>query len=328
MSGSPKPPTALTVLGGFLGAGKTTYLNRLLASELAEGVGIVVNDFGAICIDEQLVVCREDRLISLANGCVCCDLGENLVDALFSLREHPAKLHTIIVEASGVADPARIGRIARIGSHFKLNAIVTILDVFNVRQHVKDRYISDTIVRQIRAADLLILNKCDLVPPEVAQEISVWLEGMVPHLPKVLASQTNAPFELLLKSNSDGSASLQTTSARSVFPYAEATENVRHDGIFQAWTFIADRAFDPERLETALASLPTTIIRGKGIVSIAGGAGRSVFHLVAGQWDLTPCPHGYDHTGRTELVLIGVGPLPTTHFDTVFQNALSFDPSS
>ena len=82
MSGSPKPPTALTVLGGFLGAGKTTYLNRLLASELAEGVGIVVNDFGAICIDEQLVVCREDRLISLANGCVCCDLGENLVDAL------------------------------------------------------------------------------------------------------------------------------------------------------------------------------------------------------------------------------------------------------
>ena len=114
----------------------------------------------------------------------------------------------------------------------------------------------------------------------------------MPHLPKVLASQTNALFELLLKSNSDGSASLQTTSALQFFLMQRRLRMCVTTVSFRRGVSIADRAFDPERLETALASLPTTIIRGKGIVSIAGGGrpigfpfgGRSVGSHTVSAW--------------------------------------------
>ena len=105
--------TPLTVVGGFLGAGKTTLLNHLLR-QTKQRLAVLVNDFGAINIDAELVASHNGNTISLANGCICCSIGDNLVEALVDLTRQRSLPDHIIIEASGVADPARIAELARL----------------------------------------------------------------------------------------------------------------------------------------------------------------------------------------------------------------------
>ena len=169
----------VTVLTGFLGAGKTTLLNRILNGEHGLRIAVLVNDFGSINIDADLVVGVEGGgdVISLANGCVCCSIRDDLMTAVTQVIERPERPEYIVLEASGVAEPAGIAVTfmdPRVRDRIRLDSILCLVDaaqVFAVPE------LMELKLRQIAFADMLILSKTDLVGREEVGRITSWLDG-------------------------------------------------------------------------------------------------------------------------------------------------------
>ena len=287
-----------------MGAGKTTLLNRLMTGSAGKGVGVVINDFGDIPVDEHLVSGRGDHIVSLANGCVCCDLGENLVEALLRLRAHSP--WAIVIEASGVADPGRIAQVARVGRMFRLNAVAVLVDAALVRQHAADRYLGDTILRQIRAADLLVVNKTDLVPDAERAAVGAWLGEVAPGVRQVETQRADLPLDVLLG----------VAQERWVQP--------SHDdlGRFVSWSFRTRRPFERTALARVMDGLPSGVLRAKGLVSLHDAPGRrEALHLVGRRWQFEACSAEDTGFPASELVLIGIGDFDASAFDAGFSGA-------
>lgn len=153
----------LTVVGGFLGAGKTTSLNHVLVSGRRRAA-VLVNDFGPVDIDAGLLAQRADKVIRLANGCVCCSMASGLDDALARVLALDPAPDWIVIEASGVSDPGRIAQVGLSDPLLQLEAVVVLVDASGIRDRLADPLLADTAQRQLRAADLLVLNKTDLLP--------------------------------------------------------------------------------------------------------------------------------------------------------------------
>ncbi|MCX4194705.1 GTP-binding protein [Methylobacterium organophilum] len=162
--GLPAPATRcpLTVVGGFLGAGKTTLLNRLLAGSQGR-YAVLVNDFGAINVDAGLIRDHDGQTLRLTNGCVCCSLADGFLDTLMRVLAEPEPFDHIVIEASGVGDPGAIAEIALVEPGLVLRGVVVLADAERLPGLAADPRLGDTLARQIRAADLLVLNKRDLV---------------------------------------------------------------------------------------------------------------------------------------------------------------------
>ena len=175
---APQRMIPLTVIGGFLGAGKTTLLNRLLAGATGRRFAVLVNDFGALDIDGRLVAAHGGDTIALANGCVCCTIGDSLIETLVKLAETPDRFDHIVVEASGVADPARIADLAVLEPRLMRDGVVVVVDAWDVRARADDRRMGDTVVRQIKAADLIVLNKVD-----IAEDVPATRAWLATHTP-------------------------------------------------------------------------------------------------------------------------------------------------
>src|SRR5216683_4455957 len=183
-----------TVIGGFLGAGKTTLLNRLLRGATGRRFAVLVNDFGALDIDGRLVADHGGDTIALANGCLCCTIGDSLVTTLLSLLERPERFDHIVVEASGVADPGRIADLAVLEPRLARDGVIVVVDAAQVRERAADRRVGDTVTRQLDAADLLVLNKVDL-----ANDLTA-LRGWLPTqsaAPVLEARHADVPLDLL-----------------------------------------------------------------------------------------------------------------------------------
>src|SRR5690554_5429467 len=161
----------LTVIGGFLGAGKTTYLNSLIKDGLPKDALIIVNDFGDINIDAALIDYRDDSVIQLSNGCICCTLGGTLAEQLAQALQIHATPGAILIEASGVADPARIADIARISRRLRLAEVVCIIDGSQAWRHAADPLVGNAWQVQLAAADRLLVNRLN---PVDRQEFEQW----------------------------------------------------------------------------------------------------------------------------------------------------------
>ena len=151
-----------TVIGGFLGAGKTTLLNRVLSESSGIRFAVLVNDFGAINIDQSLVRSHDGSTLNLSNGCICCSLADGFVNTMLDLMQRADSFDHIVVEASGVSEPQRIMDIALLDPELHPDAIVTLIDSLNFEQSISDPAISRVIEAQVECADLLVLNKQDL----------------------------------------------------------------------------------------------------------------------------------------------------------------------
>ena len=165
----------VTLIGGYLGAGKTTLINRLLRQADGLRLAVLVNDFGELPIDADLIESQDDNVISIAGGCVCCSYGSDLMAALVDLDRLVPRPHHLLIETSGVALPLAIAQSVRLIAGYALDGIVVLADAENIRVRGRDRYLGDTIERQLATADIVILNKTDLVGPTELADTRQWL---------------------------------------------------------------------------------------------------------------------------------------------------------
>jgi G3E family GTPase len=276
----------LTVIGGFLGAGKTTLLNRLLAGVTERRFAVLVNDFGALDIDGRLVAEHGGDTIALANGCVCCTIGDSMVETLLRLLETPDRFDHIVVEASGVADPARIADLAVLEPRLIRDGVIVVIDAWEVRARAVDRRVGDTVLRQIKAADLLVLNKVD-----IAEEVATtraWLATQTA-APVLEARRANVPLDLLFGLDRYGATGGKT------------------DDAFRSWSYEWAEPVDRATLMAILRDAKD-VLRGKGIVRFADAPEqRSIVHMVGRRIEVSE--EGAWRDGESRLVLLGPKPV-------------------
>jgi G3E family GTPase len=169
----------VTILTGFLGAGKTTLLNRVLTSEHGRRVAVIVNEFGEVGIDHHLLISSDQEIVEMSNGCICCTVRGDLLRSLFQLLEHKSKFDTLMIETTGLADPAPVVQTffidERIKAEFQLNGVVTVVDSKHIFQQIGQ---SVEAKEQIAFADMVLLNKIDLINPEDLPELEYKIRNL------------------------------------------------------------------------------------------------------------------------------------------------------
>lgn len=248
-----------TVLGGYLGAGKTTLLNRLLHHNRGRRIALLINDFGAINIDAELIESKTDQQINLTNGCVCCGLSDGFDEAITSLLESAHPPEHIVVEASGVAD---VHSLAQYGNTpgLALEAVVVVADALNVRQKANDKYVAQTVRRQLAAADLVLLNKVDLVDAAQLQLLCDWLTPLCNNAPIIRTEFCALPEALLLGDLGDHRDTKQTRSKLN----AETKEDHQHSEHYATWHYKTNQRLNRTSIEHFLRQIPPFVLRAKG----------------------------------------------------------------
>ena len=278
-----------SVIGGFLGAGKTTLINRLVRQPRLPRLAILVNDFGDIAVDAALIEAHGGDTVALTNGCICCGIGNDLGRALGRALDSEAPLEHIVVEASGVANPGRIMDVARISPELAPAGTLVVVDAAALLAQLEDRWIADTVAAQLACADLLLVNKLDTVDAETRNAALSRLARDYAEIAQVYDFDTVWP---LFASTVDG-ANTSTASARAHLPFC-------------ARSLISRRNLDPQRLQTWLAARDD-VYRIKGWARLGK---HDVRLLQYAGHRLTWMPAESAGCDETRLVVIGRDGLP------------------
>jgi len=305
----------ITILTGFLGAGKTTLLNRILNGDHGLRVAVLVNDFGAINIDAELVIGVKDDVISLANGCVCCTIRDDLVATVVETINRPEAPGYILLEASGVADPSGIALTfvaPELRDRIRLDSITCVVDADQVFAHPENPAVEQLKLRQIAFADMMILNKADLAGPEQVKKVRAWIDEHFNRLRIVETSYCDVPLEILLSVGCFDPA--RTERDLNVLTHADCDDancpdqhhGHDHSTNFSTWSYETTRPLSLEALREAARKFPENIYRAKGIVYTTDALSRrAVLQVVGRRADITLSHEWGDRTPRTQIVVIG-----------------------
>ncbi|MGE8066922.1 CobW family GTP-binding protein [Pseudomonas sp. NPDC089569] len=287
------PRIAVTVVSGFLGAGKTTLLNRMVRRAEGSRLAVIVNDFGELNIDAAIVSEVTDAVYSLQNGCICCTVQEDLLAQLGSLAQLEPRLERIVIECSGVSDPQRIVQTLaypQLRSQMQLDMVITVVDA---TRHLQLEGEYARLARaQVAAADLLLLNKTDLVDEAQLQALREALgertrvhESVQAQLPDALWLETDLELE-----------------PRAVKPLTRVSTG-DHGEMFSSWLWQSDAALDVEGLRGWLRALPGDVFRVKGQVVLAPDRKAHWLQHVGTRSQFSPVTEG-GLAGTTRLVFI------------------------
>ena len=192
----------VTVLTGYLGAGKTTLLNRILSEPHGKKYAVIVNEFGEIGIDNDIVVGADEEVFEMNNGCICCTVRGDLVRILDGLMRRKGKFDGIIVETTGLADPAPVAQTffvdENVGRKTRLDAVVTVADARWLNDRLKD---APEVKNQIAFADVILINKTDLVTPEELNEVEARIRGINPYAKVHRTQRANIELDQVLGRN-------------------------------------------------------------------------------------------------------------------------------
>ncbi len=254
----------VTVLTGFLGAGKTTLVNRILADEHGLKIAVLVNDFGEIDIDSELIVGVESGTVSLANGCVCCEVRDDLMGAIFSLLQSGVELDAIVLEASGVAEPMGIARTftsQEFQGQIRLDGIIAVVDSEQLPAQTQDPATRDLVYGQIGLSDLVILNKIDLADRERVDEVRSFIHERLPSVRIIETVRADVPYGVLI-----GTSRLDTDDPQWTRDELH-DHNHDHHSSFVSWVYRRSGLFNVAALETAIKRLPPSVYRIKGFLN-------------------------------------------------------------
>ena len=282
----------VTLIGGYLGAGKTTLINSLLRHAAGRRLAVLVNEFGALPIDADLIEARDDNLISISGGCICCSFGSDLVSALIDIRGLDEPIDHLLIETSGVALPGPIVQSLGLITGLAIEGVIALADAETIEQRARDRYMADTVRAQLAGADIIILNKIDLVSPESAAATSRWLAGIVPGARVLPARNAKIPGDIIL-GQSEGPRAGKRQGA---FFAHEAAD-------YETLSLEVDGVRDAEQLASRLADPRLGLLRAKGFVRGLDGAFVTL-NIVGRRAQVARAPSSVEGPGR--LVCIGV----------------------
>jgi len=300
----PEGGLPVTIITGFLGSGKTTLLNQILQNKQNLKVAILVNEFGDINIDSQLLVSYEDDIVELSNGCICCTINEGLVKAVRRILERVDRLDYLIIETTGIADPLPIV-LTFVGSEFRaftrLDSVITIIDAANFTPEYFD---SEAAFKQITFADILLLNKSDLVSQEKLTELENSILSIKKDARIIQTQYARVQLPLILDVNlTQEDNYLEEEKDRD-----SHSHHLVNDG-FVSVSFQSDRPFDVYKFQKFLSErLPKEVFRAKGIIWFSGSQLRHIFQLCGQRSDLKSEP--WSTPPANQLVFIG------RHLDT------------
>jgi G3E family GTPase len=306
-------PIPVTVIGGFLGAGKTTFLNRLLAAATAR-YAVLVNDFGEINVDAGLVERHDGTTLALSNGCVCCSIGSGFLETLGRLLDGGERFDRIVIEASGVGDPWRIAEIALVEPDLRLDGVLVLADATRIAQLADDHRVGDTVRQQFAKCDVVLLSKTDLADEADLQAAQRIVQAIRPDVPIEQLSRDTVPDRLLAVGR-----------LRSRFRADGVADVADHERDFRRWTYRRYGAFDRGRLAAAVEALPPQLLRLKGACRVAGEIAPLVFQMVSRDWSLLPADRGSE-IGPEPIALVGIGTadLPSdTQLASILDRALA-----
>lgn len=284
-------PVPILLVCGFLGAGKTSVVNHLLAHAEGRRIAAVVNDFGAINIDAELIADASDGVVSLSNGCICCSLEGDLLRVLAGLLRRDPRPEFIVIETSGVADPADIVRNLMdpvIWREAPLETVLCVVDASAPAASLKDQLLRS----QVRAADVVALSKVDLA--ESGQPVRDAVKTLRPGLVVVEAQHGAVPAELLFSPDVDRVPVVREVGRRR--PAAER---------FETLSWVSDRVVSLPAFQAAIGRLATRLARAKGMFEVAGQPGQVVvFQLAGGRATLAPGGMLAPGTPRARVVFV------------------------
>ena len=266
-------PIPVVTIGGYLGAGKTTLVNHLLRQANGRRLAVLVNEFGSLPIDADLIEAQDENMISISGGCVCCSYGNDMVAALEDMAAMAPRPDLVLLEASGVALPGAVRDLIGLLADYRHQGVTVLADAETVRKRAQDTYMGDTILRQLADADLLVLNKADLVAEPALASLRDWLQTSAPAAAIITTSHAMVPLDVI-----GGLAA----GAPKVGHHHHHVEDS-----FETESFTLEAPADPEGLASALASPAYALVRAKGFVR--DGAGTLIeVQTVGRRWDVRP----------------------------------------
>ena len=297
----------VTVLTGFLGAGKTTLLNRILTEQHGRKYAVIVNEFGEQGIDNDLVVDADEEVFEMNNGCICCTVRGDLIRILSGLMKRADKLDAIIVETTGLADPAPVAQTffvdQDVADRTKLDAIVTVADAVHLSSQLVDHHEAE---EQIAFADVILLNKIELVEKGDLDKVNNRIRKINPFAKIIKTTRCDAPLDQIVGLNA-----FSLERILEVEPdFLDSDHDHDHDDDITSLSFVSDIPLDMEKFQTWFGELLRTkgqdILRSKGILDFEGEEERYVFQGVHMLMDASPMgswPKGKQRNSR--VVFIG-----------------------
>jgi G3E family GTPase len=284
-------PIPVTLIGGYLGAGKTTLVNSLLRHAGGRRLAVLVNEFGALPIDGDLIVARGENLISISGGCICCSFGSDLVAALIELKGRGDSIDHLLIETSGVALPQSVVQSIGLLPGLAIDGVIVVADAETIEERARDRYMSDTVLGQLAHADIILLNKIDLVSDERAAATSCWLAETVPGARILPVRNADIPPDVIIGQNP----------VRQVDKSRPLSEH--RTGDYETLSIEIDSPRDAERLASGLSEPGLGLLRAKGFIRKFDRT-LVALHVVGRRWVVAPAPSWVEGPGR--LVCIGL----------------------
>ncbi|MFK7854311.1 MAG: GTP-binding protein [Granulosicoccus sp.] len=280
----------VTIIGGYLGSGKTSLVNHLLRHANGVRLAVMVNDFGELPIDADLIEAQDNDVISLSGGCICCSYGDDLSLSLHKLQEQDSPPDHILIESSGVALPGAIGKSLSLLRAYRLEGIIVLADAPNVQSLSQQKYIGDTIARQLSDADIIVLNKLDLLTDTQAVSVRQWVTQSYANAPIIEAVYSTLDPNILFDIKRD---------AKSMDRIAKSTHVHDVSSVFSSINLKVEKTVDADVLAAKLASNECGLVRAKGFVMHSDNTLKTI-QVVGRRWSVTDAPAG----AKTGLICI------------------------
>jgi G3E family GTPase len=297
----------VTVLTGYLGAGKTTLLNRILTEQHGRKYAVVINEFGELGVDNDLVVDTDEEVFEMNNGCVCCTVRGDLIRIIGGLMKRRGRFDGIIIETTGLANPAPVAQTFFVDEGVKgkarLDAIVTVVDAKHLPARLQDSHEAED---QIAFADVIVLNKTDLVSPEELEAVERQIRAINRFAVIHRTQRAALPIEQVLDR---GAFDLKRVLAMDP-DFLDGDDDHEHNEDITSMSFEVDKPIDPEKFNAWIGVLlqdkGPDLLRTKGILSYANEDRRFAFqavHMIADGDFIGPWKEGDPRVSR--LVFIG-----------------------